>query len=58
MRSIHTMQNNTADKGSLQLNVTSEITSYPKFQMQLLIFLIPEYRTVSGATDYRLVGTD
>ena len=29
MRSIHTMQNNTADKGSLQLNVTSEITSYP-----------------------------
>lgn len=29
MRSIHAMQNNTADKGTLQLNITSEITSYP-----------------------------
>lgn len=29
MRSIHTMQNNTVDKGTLQLNITSEITSYP-----------------------------
>ena len=29
MRSIHAMQNNTVDKGTLQLNITSEITSYP-----------------------------
>lgn len=29
MRSIHAMQNNTIDKGTLQLNITSEITSYP-----------------------------